>query len=74
MKWKVSKFQGGQKGAVYTCHECGKKTRETGYSESSVGLCKDCYEDAGLYNMHQDDHSKDEPDVDCKWCKEMGWI
>jgi hypothetical protein len=72
--YKISRFQGGIKGTTYTCLECGKKTRETGDSESSVSLCAKCYEDAGLYNQHQDDHSKRGPDPDCKWCKENGWV
>jgi hypothetical protein len=30
-------------GGMYTCSGCGKRTRETGEDESSVGLCKKCY-------------------------------
>jgi len=52
--WRVKKFQGGMKGAVYTCRDCGKRTRETGYSESSVGLCAKCFEEGGLINEHSD--------------------
>jgi hypothetical protein len=52
--YKVSKFQGGMKGAVYTCQNCGKKTRETGDGESSVGMCAKCYEEGGLENEHSD--------------------
>jgi hypothetical protein len=52
--YKVSKFQGGLKGAVYTCSVCGKKTRETGDGESSCNLCKKCYYEGGLENEHSD--------------------
>jgi hypothetical protein len=54
MNYKVSKFQGGFKGAVYTCVVCGKKTRETGDGESSCNLCKKCYYEGGLENEHSD--------------------
>jgi hypothetical protein len=56
--YKVSKFQGGLKGAVYTCEGCGKKTRETGDGESSVNLCAKCYEEAGLENEHSDNNGQ----------------
>jgi hypothetical protein len=52
--YKVSKFQGGMKGAVYKCGYCGKMTRETGDGESSVGMCAKCYEEGGLENEHSD--------------------
>jgi hypothetical protein len=39
---------------VYTCSNCGKRTRETGQSESGVGLCAHCFEEAGLENEHSD--------------------
>lgn len=54
MTYKVSKFQGGHKGAVYTCRICGKKTRETGDGESSVDACAKCYYEGGLENEHSD--------------------
>ena len=59
---------------TYICDNCGKRTRETGHSESGVGLCKACFIEAGEYNTHTDYHSKEEPDKDCQWCKEQGWI
>ena len=40
---------------VYTCRSCGKKTRETGESESFVELCAKCNYEAGLENEHNDD-------------------
>jgi hypothetical protein len=63
-----SRFQKGS--GVYTCRDCGKKTRETGNCESGVDLCAACYEDAGLENDHYDNH--DEPVTGCKWC-EANW-
>ena len=36
-----SHFQPGS--GVYECESCGKKTRETGESESCVGLCLLCF-------------------------------
>lgn len=39
---------------TYICNGCGKRTRETGQSESGVGLCAKCFEEAGLENEHSD--------------------
>jgi len=39
---------------TYICSNCGKRTRETGQSESGVGLCAKCFEEAGLENEHSD--------------------
>jgi len=50
----VNKFQGGYNGSVYTCHNCKRRTRETGDGESELELCKQCYEEAGNENEHLD--------------------
>ena len=41
---------------IYRCSDCGKLTRETGNSESLLGdgVCRSCYDEAGLENEHQD--------------------
>ena len=46
-----SNFRGGYfYKPTYTCHSCGKRTRETGGGESSSELCAFCYEEAGIEN------------------------
>jgi hypothetical protein len=40
--------------AVYTCAICGKRTRETGSSESFVELCVYCYHVGGIQNSYAD--------------------
>ncbi len=47
-----NRFQRGS--GVYTCSNCGKKTRETGHSESYVDLCATCYERGGDDNSVAD--------------------
>ncbi len=59
---------------VYTCRICGKSTRETGQGESSIDLCVDCYLDASQENTHSDNHSRENPDKSCKFCKAEGWV
>lgn len=68
MTHRVSRFQRGS--AVYTCRVCGKRTRETGDSESFVFLCAACYEEAGWENEHQDGYHEDQPNPSCPFCKE----
>lgn len=63
-----SRFRKGS--GVYVCLGCGKRTRETGSSESNVELCIDCYDDAGMENEHDDGHHDDNPHSDCRWCRE----
>jgi hypothetical protein len=60
------------RGGVYVCKACGKRTRETGECESGVELCRDCYEDAGYENEHQDGYHDDEPNPSCPWCRQEG--
>ena len=43
MEKKVSRFS-KKVGTTYTCHRCGKLTRETGNDESSYELCRKCFE------------------------------
>lgn len=56
---KNSRFQRGS--AVFTCGECGKKTRDTGKGEASVEMCAKCYDAALQANAVADG---DEPDPD----------
>ncbi len=47
-----SKIQKGS--GVYICSICGKKTRDTGHGEGSVGICRDCYIEQEEYNQSLD--------------------
>lgn len=64
MARKANRF--GRGSGCYQCKECGKSTRETGRSESSVGLCAACYEDAEAENAHYDGCCDD----GCRFCAE----
>ena len=59
---------------TYICDGCGKRTRETGQSESGVGLCAKCFEEAGLENEHYDyGHKKFNAKCPvCRYEKEVG--
>ena len=48
---------GFEKGSgCYKCRACGKLTRSTGRGDNEhVGLCADCYDDAGQENLHSDE-------------------
>ena len=48
---KINRFD---RHGTYICDSCGKLTRETGQDESSVQLCRLCYEEALLFNELQD--------------------
>ena len=39
--WVKKTFQKGS--GCYTCHDCGKLTRETGDGESNCELCRNCF-------------------------------
>lgn len=45
-------FKRGQ--STFNCNICGRLTRDTG-DNGQHELCPDCYELAGLDNMHNDD-------------------
>jgi len=63
---KNNRFQRGS--ALYTCRSCGKRTRETGSSESNNLLCAKCYEEGGLENEHEDGHHRETPADGCLLC------
>lgn len=42
-------------GGMYNCGGCGKRTRETGRGESSVGLCRKYLEDYEEENRMNDE-------------------
>jgi hypothetical protein len=66
-----SHFQRGS--GVYTCCECGKRTRETGDGESQGELCRRCWQYFGWENTHNDcnhEGSDDDPDKEhCPICQ-----
>jgi hypothetical protein len=45
----ISKFT-RENGSVYTCTDCGKRTRETGEGESQHELCAFCFMKASWHN------------------------
>jgi len=51
---RTSKFQKGS--TCYDCRICGKKTRETGDSESFIRLCRHCSQISGDENSVADGH------------------
>lgn len=53
---------------TYTCRSCQKLTRETGGDESSVELCRACYDEAGWENEHGDGFHVDAPVSECPYC------
>lgn len=40
---------------AFLCRACQKRTRETGWDESSVQLCKACLFEANRENIHSDE-------------------
>lgn len=44
----------GRRTPTYTCGSCGRVTRETGYDESSVELCRKCNAEALTENSISD--------------------
>lgn len=54
---------------MYTCRDCGKRTRDTGNDEAGVELCRACYVAAGIENEHNDGWHTDNPHPDCPDCQ-----
>ena len=53
MRTRYNRFARGS--GVYKCEDCGRRTRKTPATAGHDGmLCEDCYELAGIYNVHQD--------------------
>jgi hypothetical protein len=52
----VSRAKGFERGGrgVYSCVACGHRTRYTGTQSIGSELCEDCFELAGIFNVHQD--------------------
>lgn len=65
---RISKFEPGR--STYTCHICGKKTRDTGCGEYSCNLCLKCYEMCSMENDHVDGYHKGIYVEGCPYCKE----
>lgn len=53
----------------YDCRCCKKKTRETGEGESQVKLCRQCYDDAGYENDHEDGNHETQKWQACPTCR-----
>ena len=51
---RVSRFQRGSGSAVFTCHVCGRKTRDTGDQAVGSRLCPQCWDLAGIENAISD--------------------
>lgn len=65
---RPTKFRSGS--GCYDCGNCGKKTRETGEGESSVKLCRKCYDEAGFECDHLDgNHEPGTLPDDCPLCR-----
>jgi hypothetical protein len=64
------RFQPGT--AVYTCRECGKRTRDTGGDEASCRVCLACFEASLLANSHADGVHDAHPEPSCPACKAEG--
>jgi ribosomal protein S27AE len=58
----------GSKGGTYTCHLCGKKTRDTGNGERGCMLCKHCFVECEMENSLSDGYIK------CPGCGEENEI
>lgn len=53
---------------IFVCLNCSKRTRETGWDESSVQLCKACLFEANRFNLHFDNgHAGKDPNA-CAIC------
>jgi hypothetical protein len=67
---KINRFikTRGFHATTYVCRMCGKRTRETGESESSAQLCKRCFVISSIQNVHGDnDHVG--PFATCAECR-----
>ena len=49
---KNSRFQKGS--GVFQCESCKRSTRDTGGDNTSLRLCEECYELAGIENQISD--------------------
>lgn len=67
---KIRGFQRGQ--STYTCHACGKLTRNTEGSEGGAELCADCFNAASLENLHGDDSDHHGDFATCPLCDMEG--
>lgn len=43
-----------ERSGIYTCADCGKRTRDTGRGEASVDLCANCFDAAETANLVND--------------------
>lgn len=54
------------------CACCGKSTQSMVDGCIGTDLCRDCYEDAGQENEHNDCHDPAAPEADCRFCMKVG--
>lgn len=43
-----------ERSGIYTCADCGKRTRDTGRGEAAAGLCANCFDAAETANLVND--------------------
>lgn len=51
---KNNRFRSTRNGSTYICECCGKRTRESGNDESSLGMCLACNLEGEIQNMIAD--------------------
>ena len=51
---KNNRFRSTRNGSTYICENCGKRTRESGNDESSLGMCLACNLEGEIQNMIAD--------------------
>jgi len=61
---------------IVKCGECGVRFQShrspdgaSRFREKESILCADCWDQAGIFNEHQDGTHKDSPDPKCNACK-----
>lgn len=64
-------FRRGQ--STFTCNICGRLSRDTG-DNGQHELCPDCYELAGLDNMHNDDGEAPTPQQMAQYDATLAYI
>lgn len=62
-------LRGGGMNKMVTCRGCGKRTHSSINGNLGINLCRDCYDDAGQENEHNDTHDPDDPQANCKYCQ-----
>lgn len=58
MKIPANRFQRGS--GMFACESCKRNTRDTGGDNTSLKMCEECYEIAGIENQISDQGSTPE--------------